>query len=444
MIKLNGCLRGAIMSVFTRRRSLAVVALAAVAALGVSACSSAPESSEGEQITLNIDVFGNFGYEELYKQYMTANPNIKIVERGTGSQLDAHNQQLAQRMAANAGAGDIVAIEEGTLLQYLDKANLFVDLGEHGAKDLSGNFMPWKFEAAQKDGKILGLGTDVGGMAMCYRSDLFAKAGLPTDRKAVSALWPTWDAYIETGKTFKAKVPDAGFIDAVTNTYNTLLMQKAGLGGGYTYFDKSDKMVIDTNPAVKDAWEISNKILDAGLSAKLAAWSNEWNAGFKQAKFATIACPAWMTGYITEQNGPEGSGKWDIANVPGNSGNWGGSWLAVPKASKHQKAAADLVKFLTNPEGQKAAFKSKGNLPSSPQALQDPAVAAAANAYFSNAPTGEIFAKGALELKPVYLGSKNQAVRTAVENALRTVEQGQKDSAAGWAAAVEDGKKAAQ
>jgi cellobiose transport system substrate-binding protein len=431
------------MRVSLRRRALAVVALAAVTALGAAACSKDPGTGSTEKITLNIDVFGNFGYEELYKQYQASHPNITIVERGTGSQLDAHNQALAQRMAAGAGAGDIVAVEEGTLLQYLDKINLFTDLGEYGAKDLAGNFMPWKYEAAVKGGKVLGLGTDVGGMAMCYRTDLFAKAGLPTDRKAVSALWPTWDAYIETGKKFKTAVPDAGFLDAVTNTYNTILMQKAGQSGGYTYFDKSDKAVIDTNPAVKDAFDISNKILEAGLSAKLAAWSNEWNAGFKQAKFATIACPAWMTGYITEQNGTDGKGKWDIASVPGGSGNWGGSWLAVPKASKYQKEAAELVKFLTNPAGQTAAFNKAGNLPSSPQALKDPKVAEKINDYFSNAPTGEIFAKGALELKPVYLGSKNQAVRTAVENALRTVEQGQKNAADGWKAAVEDGKKAA-
>jgi cellobiose transport system substrate-binding protein len=256
-------------------------------------------------------------------------------------------------------------------------------------------------------------------------------------------LWPTWDAYIETGKKFKAKVPNAGFLDAVTNTYNTILVQKAGAGAGHTYFDKSGAVVIESNPAVKSAWDLSTQILDAGLSAKLQAWSPEWNTGFKQAQFATIACPAWMTGYITSQNGDDGKGKWDIAKIPGEGGNWGGSFLAVPKQGKHAKEAAELVKFLTNPAGQIAAFKSKGNLPSSPQALADPAVKAAVNEYFSNAPTGDIFAKGALDLKPVYLGAKNAPVRTAVENALRTVEQGQKKADEAWAAAVADAKKAA-
>ncbi|GAA1395789.1 ABC transporter substrate-binding protein [Catellatospora coxensis] len=434
------------MSTNLRRRSFAAIALAAAVTLGAAACSSEePGNGTTEQITLNVDVFGNFGYEELYKQYMAEHPNIKIVERGTGSQLDAHNQQLTQRLAAGAGAGDIVALEEGVIISYLDKANLFTDLGEFGAKDLAGNFIPWKFQqGTTADGKILGLGTDVGSMAMCYRTDLFKKAGLPTDRAAVSALWPTWDDYIKTGQTFKSKVKDAGFIDAVTNTYNTILMQKAGQGAGYTYFDKSGAMTIDTNPAVKDSYDLAVKILDAGLSAKLQAWTQEWNNGFKQAQFATIACPAWMTGYITEQNGADGKGKWDIAAAPGGGGNWGGSFLAVPKQSKHAKEAAELVKFLTNPAGQTAAFKSKGNLPSSPQALGDAAVKAAVNEYFSNAPTGDIFAKGALDLKPVYLGAKNAPVRTAVENALRTVEQGTKSSADAWTAAVTDGKKAAQ
>ncbi|NUR24819.1 MAG: extracellular solute-binding protein [Catenulispora sp.] len=434
------------MGVTPRRRALAAAAVLAVAALGLTACGDKKDdsSSSNEQITLNVDVFGNFGYEELYKQYMQEHPNIKIVERGTGSQLGDYTQQVTQRLAAGSGLGDVIAIEEGMSIDIMAKSSNFVDLGQYGAKDLAGNFLDWKQKAVTtSDGKVIGLGTDVGGMAMCYRTDLFAKAGLPTNRDDVSKLWPTWDDYINVGKTFKSKVPDAGFIDAVTNTYNSILMQEAGNTTGYTYFDPQGNYVADSNPAVQKAWNTSVAILNAGLSAKLQAWTDQWNAGFKNAKFATIACPAWMTGYITTQNGDAGKGKWDIAKVPGNGGNWGGSWLGVPKQSKHQKEAAELAKFLTSPAGQIAAFKSKGNLPSSPQALDDPAVKAAVNEYFSNAPTGQIFGDGAKQLKPVYLGAKNVPVRTAVENALRTVEQGTRQADAAWAAAIADGKKAA-
>ena len=36
------------------------------------------------------------------------------------------------------------------------------------------------------DGKLIGYGTDIGPEAICYRADLFKKAGLPTDRVLVS------------------------------------------------------------------------------------------------------------------------------------------------------------------------------------------------------------------------------------------------------------------
>jgi len=171
------------MGVTLRRRSLAAVAILATAALGLVACSKdsgTGSTSSNEQITLNVDVFGNFGYEQLYKDYTASHPNIKIVERGTGGQLGDYTQQVTQRLAAGSGLGDIIAVEEGMSIDIKAKGSNFVDLNQYGAKDLSGNFLDWKFKGMQTDdGKTIGLGTDVGGMAMCYRTDLFAKAACP-------------------------------------------------------------------------------------------------------------------------------------------------------------------------------------------------------------------------------------------------------------------------
>lgn len=427
-------------------RRLAAVALATATVFATVACGSDDQESAGDgPITLTVDVFGQFGYEELYKEYMASHPNVKIVERGTGSNLDEYSPKLTQWLAAGKGAGDIVAIEEGILVEYKANPNNFVNLLDHGAADLKGNFMEWKWnQGLTADGKqLVGLGTDVGGMAICYRRDLFEKAGLPTERDEVSKLWPTWDAYVDTGKKFKAANTGASFLDAATNLFNTIVLQKAGEAGGYHYYDTSNKLVVDSNPAVKAAWDQSMKIIDAGLSGKYGSWSEEWVSAFKQSKFATIACPAWMTGVIEGNAGEGAKGKWDIASVPGSGGNWGGSFLAVPAQSKHQKEAVELAKFLTSPQGQIGAFKAKGPLPSSPQALDDPAITQATNAYFNNAPVGQIFGSGAKSLKPVYMGPKNQAVRTEVENAVRTVELGQRTAEQGWTDAVNNAKKAA-
>ena len=108
--------------------------------------------------------------------------------------------RLTQWIASNQGAGDVVALEEGIIVQFKAQANNFVNLLDQGAGELQGNFLPWKWEQAlTADGQLLGLGTDVGSMAMCYRRDLFEKAGLPTERDQVSALWPDWDQFIATG-----------------------------------------------------------------------------------------------------------------------------------------------------------------------------------------------------------------------------------------------------
>ncbi|MDQ7907803.1 extracellular solute-binding protein [Phytohabitans sp. ZYX-F-186] len=435
------------MHVNSRGRRFAAVAVAVTTATLLAACGGDDgDSGSGDgPITLTVDVFGQFGYEELYKQYEASHPNVKIVERGTGSNLDEYSPKLTQWLAAGKGAGDIVAIEEGLLVEYKANPGNFVNLLDHGAAELKGNFMEWKWsQGLTADGKqLIGLGTDVGGMAMCYRKDLFEKAGLPTEREAVSKLWPTWQDYVKVGEQFKAKNTGAAFLDAATNTFNTIVLQYGGAAGGYHYYDTSDNLVVESNPAVKQAWDTTMDIIDSGLSGKYQAWSDDWVAAFKQAKFATIACPAWMTGVIEGNAGADAAGKWDIASVPGDGGNWGGSFLAVPKQSKHQAEAIELAKFLTSPQGQIGAFKAKGPLPSSPQALDDPAITGATSAYFSGAPTGQIFGAGAKSLKPVYMGPKNQAVRTEVENAVRTVELGQRSPADGWTDAVNNAKKAA-
>lgn len=429
-------------------RRYVAVAVAAVAVLASAAACSKSSDSGSDKIVLNVSVFGDqgFGYEDLYQKYMKDHPNITIKETGKGTGLNDYNSRLIQYISSGTGAADVVALEEGTIVQFKAQANNFVNLFDYGAVSLESNFLPWKWKQGQTaDGKqLIGLGTDVGSMAICYRKDLFQKAGLPIDRDQVSQLWPDWQKFVETGKQYAAKEKGSKFVDAATNFYNVVLMQMAGASSGYTYFNPENKLVLDSNPDVKKAWDTTVGMINSDLSAGLKSFDTTWNSGFKTAAFATVACPAWMTGTIKAQAGDDAKGKWDIAKAPGSGGNWGGSFLAVPKQSKHPKEAAELAKYLTSVEGQIDVFTKLGNLPSSTRALQDPAVLGAKNEYFSNAPVGQIFAAGANALKPVYLGPKNQAVRDEVENALRSVDQKQSNADQAWQTAVKNGSNAAK
>ena len=402
-----------------------------------TAAAAAATTESTEPVTLTVDTFGDFGYKELIANYVKLHPNVTVKE--IQQEYNQHHQQLAQHLAAGSGAADIVAIDEGFIVQFRSTPDQFVNLLDLGAADLKDRWLPWKWAASlSADGNTqIGLGTDVGGLAMCYRKDLVEAAGLPSDRDALSAMWPDWNSFIATGQKFQEAGTGVKWVDSATNMLNPIIAQQA-----VGYFDTSDQLVFDTNPGIKTAWDSTMDMISKDESAGLAAFSPEWNAGFKKGKFATVACPAWMMGYIKDQ-APDTSGKWDVAAIPGGGGNWGGSFLAIPKESKNPQAAYDLAAYLTAPEQELQIFKDTGNLPSLPALYTDPALTSFTNPFFSDAPVGTIFSDTAAALQPQYLGTKNGPVRQAVENVVREVENGSLSAEDGWEKASKAAAKAA-
>jgi cellobiose transport system substrate-binding protein len=408
------------------------VAVALVATGGYLA--STASGGKRDAITLRVGLFGDFGYHDLYKQYEASHPNIDIKE-DIQSYPD-HHSNLAKHLATGGGADDIEAVEVGFIAQFKAQPNFFVDLRKYGVTKLSKRWLPWKWrQSIAPNGAQIGLGTDVGSLAICYRRDLFKKAGLPTGRKAVSKLWPTWQAYVQTGRRFESRAPkNVHFFDSGSNVYNAIVGQLHP-----AYYMPSGKVIVSSNPKVKQAWNLTMTGIARRESAGLAAFSNDWNTGFKKGTFATVTCPAWMMGYIQGQ-APATKGKWDIADVPGNGGNWGGSFLTVPKQSDHQAEAADLVKFLTSPAAEAYVFKQTGNLPSQPALLKSRAVQNFKNPFFNNAPVGKIFANSALRLQPQVTGPHVGDIQTAASNAIQRVEQHKQSPSKSWQQFLKDVK----
>ncbi|WP_052848298.1 extracellular solute-binding protein [Streptomyces avicenniae] len=419
------------------RRSSRAVALALTATLTtglLGACSgdgAGGDDGAGGGITLRVGVFGQFGFEEagLYDAYEDLHPGITI-EQDSVTENGDYIAQLRTRLAQNSGLADIQAIEVGNIAEMTGElSDAWVDFGEYGDVDTS-HFAPWKIaQATDPEGRIIGLGTDMGPTGICYRTDYFEQAGLPTDRAEVGALFAGgWDAYLAAGADFAAEGPaDVAYMDAAGGMFNAVVS-----GFEERYYDDAGEIVYQDSEAVATAWDLAVEASEAGLTDGQQQFTEEWDRAFANGAFATVAsCPAWMLGYIQEKAGEAGRGLWDVADSPTPS-NWGGSFIGVPEAGEHREEAVALAAWLTAPEQQARLFTERGSYPSSTTAQQSPEVLDATHPYFGDAPIGRIFGAAAERIPSSPIGPYEQVIQEGITDGLLLVDQGGESPGDAW------------
>lgn len=416
----------------TRTRHLTAISAAAAVALIASACgSNGSTSSDGDstdgQITLSVATFNEFGYEELFGEYEDLNPNIKI-EHVKAATADDARDALRASLGANSGAADIEGVEVDWLVEFMQYPEKFAPLTDPAVAD---RWLDWKTAAATlEDGTLIGYGTDIGPEAICYRADIFADAGLPTDREEVAQLLEgDWENYFDVGRQFVAS-SDVAWFDSAGALWQGMINQME------TSYEQEDGTIIaTTNPEVRALYDqVLKAATEDGLSAGLGQWSADWNDSFQRESFATMLCPGWMLGIIEGlADGVEG---WDVANVfPGGGGNWGGSYLTVPAQGDHIEEAKALAQWLTEPEQQIKAFTAKGTFPSQVEAHSDDTLLSYTNAFFNDAPVGSMFVDRAeaVTVRP-YKGPRYFQINQALSDALTRVDvDGTDDPESSWA-----------
>ncbi|WP_405840363.1 ABC transporter substrate-binding protein [Streptomyces sp. NBC_01518] len=422
-----------------RRVAAVTTTVLTASALLLTGCSSDDSSSDAKDsngnITLTVDDFGQFGYKEagLFAQYHKLHPNITVKENTTANEQDYY-PKLLQQLNTGSGLGDVTGIEVGRIKEVVDtQAAKFADL----SKTINvSDWVSWKEkQATASDGSVIGAGTDIGPMSLCYRSDLFKAAGLASDRDSVAkAVAGGWEDYLKLGEKFKAKAPKGTyFMDSASAMYNAVVGSSA-----QQYYDASGKAIYKNSPAVQQGWNLAAEAASKKLTEGLPQFGDAWKAALRKGTIATVACPAWMAGQISINSGDAYKGKWDIARAPGTSAaNWGGSFLAVPKTGKHVKEATDLVKWLTSPEQQAAVFKAIGVFPSNKGAYELASVKNATLPYFNNAPIGQIYADEAKAIPEAVLGAKDGTIKDTISTQINNMEQRGTKPAKAWKAATE-------
>ncbi|MGY5008517.1 ABC transporter substrate-binding protein [Streptomyces sp. 900105755] len=420
-----------------RAAALTTTVLTASALLltGCSSDSGSDASDSNGNITLTVADFGQFGYKEadLFAKYHQLHPKITVKEETTANEQDYY-PKLLQQLNTGSGLADVTGIEVGRIKEVVDtQAAKFTDL----SKTINvGDWVSWKEkQATASDGTVIGAGTDIGPMSLCYRKDLFEKAGLPSDRDAVAkAVAGGWEDYLKLGEQYKKKAPSGTyFMDSASAMYNAVVSSSA-----QQYYDASGKPIYKDSPSVQQGWNLAAEAASKKLTQGLAQFTDAWTAALRKGSVATVACPAWMAGQISTNSGDAFKGKWDIAKAPGSTAaNWGGSFLAVPKSGKHAKEAAELVKWLTAPEQQAEVFKAIGVFPSNKGAYDLPGVKNATLPYFDNAPIGQIYADEAKTIPEAVLGPKDATIKDTISTQINNMEQRGTKPADAWKAATD-------
>ncbi|MET9252289.1 extracellular solute-binding protein [Streptomyces sp. NPDC048182] len=413
----------------TARRATALAAVVSLGAALLAGCaddgddggSSNDNGSGGGKTKISLGLFGAFGFEEagLYKEYEKLHPDIDI-QQTVVERNENYYPALVNHLTTNSGLQDIQGVEVGNIAEVVQTQSAkLLDLSKYG-KEM--DFLDWKWQqATTKDKQTIGLGTDVGPMAICYRKDLFEQAGLPTDRTEVGKLWAgDWSKLVQAGETYKKKAPKGTtFLDSPGGLLNAIVSSEKE-----RFYDASGEVVYKTNPAIKAAFDLTAKAAEEKITGNQTQFQPAWDTTIANGKFAAMSCPPWMLGYIKGKSKPDAAGKWDVAAAP-KAGNWGGSFLTVPKSGKHTEEAAKLAAWLTAPEQQAKLFAVQGSFPSAPKAYLTPEVKNAKNEMTGDAPIGEIFAKAATDSPVQTIGPKDQIVQQGLsDNGVILVSQG--------------------
>src|SRR6476646_9942368 len=146
------------MRVATTRRSALVIGVGAMlvgsmlAGCGNGSSAGTKQADSNGPVTLTVNLFGDFGYTDLYAKYHAAHPNVTVKENVTD--YNTHHKNLQAHLLAGSGTADIEAIEIGQIAGVRPQSAKFVDFLKEGVK--KDQWVPSKYEpATSTDGKAL-------------------------------------------------------------------------------------------------------------------------------------------------------------------------------------------------------------------------------------------------------------------------------------------------
>ena len=330
-------------------KKMSLAAITGLSLLGLSACSSQGESTDGK---VTIEYFNQKGemvdtLREIAKDFEKENPNVhvKVVNVPNAGEV------LKTRVLAG-DVPDVVNIYPQSIeLQEWAKAGYFEDLSDKDYIKRVKNHYADKYAI---DGKIYNIPYTANAYGIYYNKDKFKELGLKVPE--------TWEEFEELVDTIIAKGETpfaiAGADTWTLNGYHQLALATATGGGkeanDYLRFSKPNA-IKSSDSVLKDDF----RLLDL-LRKKGAMQTNRQGAGYTDVVGAFARGDALMTPNgswaITAINAQDP--KFNVGTFPfpgkqkGQSLTIGAGDLAwsISSSSKHKKEANAFVEYMSRPE----------------------------------------------------------------------------------------------
>ena len=364
------------------RNKLAGLMLGALATLATAqpAVSQAMPASVDKPVTITFYNYnlasagiGADGTKKLLDEFMAANPNVTVNGVGVPS------QDMGSRILADVAAG-----QGPDLAQVVFDGLDFVahNMGASALEDIvPADELAAHFDGMSKnglqlgvlDGKTYALAYTFSTPVLFYNADLFRTAGLDPDSPPKN-----WEEVKQVALTIKEKTGARGFatgtVGAATSGFDWLL-QGVILSNGGRVMSEDRKTLTFAEPGSVGAVKMLRDLHDSGVLENASSGANleAMNAG-EVGMFLNTS--AYQRALIA---GAEGKYELRAAPMPGF-----GDKLAVPTNSgsglvilSHdplkQRAAWELMKFLTSKRGYTIITSEIGYLPLRTDIVDDPA-----------------------------------------------------------------------
>jgi multiple sugar transport system substrate-binding protein len=298
----------------------------------------APTATTGEKVELTFWSWVP-SIQDQVDEWNAANPNIHInyVNAGNGN---TEMTKLNTSLEANSDIPDIVQIEYQHLPSYIAKDAL-LDLTAYGANDVKDKFVPWTWTQVSQGSGVYAYPQDSGPMVMFCNDAVLSK-----DNVAVPT---TWDEFTAASAALH-KADASAYLSNFTSDQGWFFgMLWASGAHPFTVNGADININFTSNEAMRVA-TLWGSLLKSGDLSPIDTYTSDWNTALGNGTIACWQAGAWGT-YISG-NSPDYAGKWNVYLMPqwtagGKvNGNYGGSTIAVAKATKHPAEAALFDQWL--------------------------------------------------------------------------------------------------